>query len=53
MIPTAIRPSVGGIFIQDNTIAMVHSLKYHCYKFLGGVLGCFFTAPCALGEIPF
>ena len=26
------RPSVRGIIIRDNTIAMMHSLKYDYYK---------------------
>ena len=30
------RPSVRGIIIRGNTIAMVHSLKYDYYKFPGG-----------------
>ncbi len=31
-----IRPSVRGIILKDDTIAMVHSLKYDYYKFPGG-----------------
>ena len=31
-----IRPSVRGIIIKDNKIALVHSLKYDYYKFPGG-----------------
>lgn len=31
-----IRPSVRGIVIRDDKIAMVHSLKYDYYKFPGG-----------------
>lgn len=31
-----IRPSVRGIIINGNKIAMVHSLKYDYYKFPGG-----------------
>lgn len=30
------RPSVRGIIIRDNTIAMMHSLKYDYYKLPGG-----------------
>ena len=30
------RPSVRGIIIKKNKIAMVHSLKYNYYKFPGG-----------------
>ncbi len=30
------RPSVRGIIIKDNTIAMMHSLKYDYYKLPGG-----------------
>jgi len=33
-----IRPSVRGILIRGNRIAMVHSLKYDYYKFPGGGL---------------
>lgn len=33
---TAIRPSVRGIIIKDNRLAMIHSLKYDYYKFPGG-----------------
>ena len=31
-----VRPSVRGIILRDQTIAMVHSLKYNYYKFPGG-----------------
>ena len=31
-----IRPSVRGIILKGDTIAMVHSLKYNYYKFPGG-----------------
>ncbi len=31
-----IRPSVRGIIIKNNKLAMVHSLKYDYYKFPGG-----------------
>ena len=31
-----VRPSVRGIIITGNTIAMVHSRKYNYYKFPGG-----------------
>ena len=31
-----IRPSVRGILITEDQIAMVHSRKYHYYKFPGG-----------------
>ena len=31
-----IRPSVRGIILRGQTIAMVHSLKYDYYKFPGG-----------------
>lgn len=31
-----IRPSVRGIIIRDNQIAMIHSIKYDYYKFPGG-----------------
>lgn len=30
------RPSVRGIIIRDDKIAMIHSLKYHYYKLPGG-----------------
>lgn len=33
---SAIRPSVRGIIIRENTLAMIHSLKYDYYKFPGG-----------------
>ena len=33
---TAIRPSVRGIIIKNNRLAMIHSLKYDYYKFPGG-----------------
>lgn len=33
---TTIRPSVRGIIIKDNKLAMIHSLKYDYYKFPGG-----------------
>ena len=33
---TFVRPSVRGIIIKDNKIAMMHSLKYDYYKFPGG-----------------
>ena len=32
----AIRPSVRGILITEDQIAMAHSRKYHYYKFPGG-----------------
>ncbi len=32
----AVRPSVRGIIIRDNRLAMIHSLKYDYYKFPGG-----------------
>lgn len=31
-----VRPSVRGILIRGGKIAMVHSLKYDCYKYPGG-----------------
>lgn len=31
-----IRPSVRSIIIQENKVAMVHSIKYDYYKFPGG-----------------
>lgn len=31
-----IRPSVRGIIIRDNKLAMIHSLRYDYYKFPGG-----------------
>ena len=33
---TVVRPSVRGILITEEQIAMVHSRKYHYYKFPGG-----------------
>lgn len=30
------RPSARGIIIQGDKVAMIHSLKYHYYKFPGG-----------------
>ena len=33
---TVIRPSVRGIIIKDNKLAMIHSMKYDYYKFPGG-----------------
>ena len=34
--PQIVRPSVRGILISEDQIAMVHSRKYHYYKFPGG-----------------
>ena len=34
--PEVVRPSVRGILITEDQIAMVHSRKYHYYKFPGG-----------------
>lgn len=31
-----IRPSVRSIIVQENKVAMVHSMKYNYYKFPGG-----------------
>ncbi len=33
---TVIRPSVRGIILKDNKLAMIHSMKYDYYKFPGG-----------------
>ncbi len=33
---TCIRPSVRGIIIRENRLAMIHSLQYDFYKFPGG-----------------
>ena len=34
--PPFVRPSVRGILVRGETVAMVHSLKYDYYKFPGG-----------------
>lgn len=31
-----VRPSVRGIIVKDDTVAMIHSLRYNYYKFPGG-----------------
>lgn len=34
--PEYVRPSARGIILREGRVAMVHSLKYHYYKFPGG-----------------